>query len=275
MESTGLRTVVITGAASGIGERLARRLASAERLVLLDSDEERLAALCADLGPAAVPVVVDLADRSALRVVCDRWAAELSTVDLLVLNAGIGLVGRYNEVSDADVDHVLDVNLRAPMVLARALLTAVVRARGRIVVMSSVSGLVGSAGQVAYCASKYGIRGFADALRAELAGTGVSVTTVHPSGVRTRMADLARIGARTPAAAVAANRRVAGRHLTQDPDDVAAQIIVAARRRRSRVLIGAGSVVVDLVTRLSPRLAGALAVRFDSTGRSPHDTPLG
>jgi hypothetical protein len=63
--------------------------------------------------------------------------------------------------------------------------------------------------------------------------------------------------------------------LSQDPDDVAAQIIVAAMRRRSRVLIGAGSVVVDLVTRLSPRLAGALAVRFDSTGRSPHDTPLG
>jgi NAD(P)-dependent dehydrogenase (short-subunit alcohol dehydrogenase family) len=94
MESTGLRAVVITGAASGIGDRLARRLATAERLVLLDSDEERLTALCADLGAAAVPVVVDLADRSALRVVCDRWAAELSTVDLLVLNAGIGLVGR-------------------------------------------------------------------------------------------------------------------------------------------------------------------------------------
>lgn len=253
---------LVTGAASGIGEQLARRLTATSRLVLLDRDAPRLAALCADLGPTAQPVVVDLSDRTTLAQVGLDLAAALPRLDLLVLNAGVGLVGRLADVDDADLDHLLDVNLRAPMVVTRALLPALVAARGRVVVMASLSGVVGAAGQVGYAATKYGLRGFAEALQAELAGQGVSVTTVIAGGVRTRMADNVRRGARVTDAAMAHNRWLADALLTKDPGVVADRVLRAAVARRRRVLVGADARTVDLVARLSPALAGAVAVRL-------------
>ncbi len=261
---------LVTGAASGIGEQLARRLTATSRLVLLDRDAPRLAALCADLGPTAQPVVVDLSDRTTLAQVGLDLAAALPRLDLLVLNAGVGLVGRLADVDDADLDHLLDVNLRAPMVVTRALLPALVAARGRVVVMASLSGVVGAAGQVGYAATKYGLRGFAEALQAELAGQGVSVTTVIAGGVRTRMADNVRRGARVTDAAMAHNRWLADALLTKDPGVVADRVLRAAVARRRRVLVGADARTVDLVARLSPALAGAVAVRL-----AARTTPVG
>ena len=268
--ATEARVAVVTGAASGIGEQLVLRLSGARRLMLLDRDRARLEQVCRQVGPHAEPVLVDLADRAALAEVCRDLSRDVPMVDLLVLNAGVGLVGRLNDLDDADLDHLIDVNLRAPMVIARALLPAVVAARGRILVTSSLSGLVGASGQVPYCATKAGVRGFADALRAEVKAEGVSVTVAFPGGVRTSMASHARRGARTTAAAMAHNQALADRLLTRDAGDVAAAMLHATHARRRRVVIGWDARAVDLVSRLSPGLAGMVAERL-----AARTTPVG
>ncbi len=265
-------TALVTGAASGIGQHLSQQLAEVSQLVLVDKDPVGLQTLASGIGDTAVPQVVDLSDRAALRVACEGWKASIPRLDLLVLNAGIGLVGEVSQIDEADLDHLLDVNLRAPLVMAAALLPAVVVAQGRIVVMSSISGALGTAGQSVYAATKAGLRAYAESLDAEVASLGVSVTTVLAGGVRTEMARNVRGAAGATDEQLIANEELAERLLTRDPATVAARILAGAAARRRRVLIGADTRAADAVIRLSPRLAARLAAglaKVVSSGPKP------
>ena len=170
------REVLLTGATGGIGHAIARRLhAAGARLVLTGRRTDVLEPLAAELG--ARSLAVDLGDREAV----DRLLAECSGVDVLIANAALPASGALSEFSPEQIDRALEVNLRAPMVLARHLSEAMVgRGAGHLVFVSSLSGKAATPGSSVYSATKFGLRGFGQGLRADLRGTGVSASVVFP-----------------------------------------------------------------------------------------------
>lgn len=244
-------TAVVTGAASGIGAALAVALAARGcDLVLLDRDAERLAAVAGPLR--ATTYEVDLADAAATVAVGTEILAAHPRVRLLVNNAGIALGGRFDQITLAEYEEVIDVNFRAVVRLTHTLLPALRAETGsHLVTVSSLFGLVAPAGQTAYAASKFAVRGFSEALRQELAGE-VGVTTVHPGGVATRIAESARIGSGVPAADLERDRKVWDAVLTLAPEKAAAMVVRGIERRRARVLVGGSAVALDLLARLTP-----------------------
>jgi len=178
---------VVAGAAVGLGAEYARQLAALGlRLVLVDRDAPALAATTRELTPQVeiLPVTLDLARPD----VAPALTAALGTraVGLLVYNAAVGIVSRFLDITAAQATTMLDVNCRAPMLLAHALAPAMVaRGRGGIVVMSSMSGNFGSEQLAVYAATKAFDLVFADALWAELGPSGVDVLAVQPGSTRT------------------------------------------------------------------------------------------
>ena len=265
-------TAILTGAASGIGAALAGQLADrGAPLVLIDRDEERLSAVAATVrakyaGLPVTTVVVDLADEDATLALGQQLAADHPDTTLLINNAGVALGGRFDQVTAAEFDWLLAVNFRAVVTLTRALYPVLVAHPGsHLVNLSSLFGLIAPAGQVAYATSKYAVRGFTEAMRAELAPLQVGVTVVHPGGIRTRIAENARAGSGVPEHEGKAGRDAFAKLLTFDPDDAAALIVRAVERRRPRLLIGWSAKIPDVLARVAPgsytRLLGVLQRR--------------
>jgi len=174
------RSVLLTGATGGIGHAIARRLAGAgATLVLTGRRTGVLEPLAAELGARAEEV--DLTDAAAV----DRLAASCADVDVLVANAGLPGSGPLLDYGTDEIDRVLAVNLRAPMVLSRVLGERMVaRGSGHIVLVSSLSGKFASEGSAVYSATKFGLRGFGQALRGDLHAAGVGVSVVFPGFIR-------------------------------------------------------------------------------------------
>lgn len=251
-------TAVLTGAASGIGEQLAHGLAArGTHLVLLDRDAAGLASVAAAIrarhpGLDVDTVVVDLAELAALPAVVEEILAAHPRVDLLVNNAGVALAGRFEQVAAEEFDWLLDVNFRAPVVLTRLFLPALLRTPGsHLANMSSLFGLVAPPGQVAYATSKFALRGFTEALRHELEGR-VGVTVVHPSGVRTGIARSARLPAGVALDQAQVDRESFDALLTYPPARAAEAVLAGIARRRARLLVAPSAVLPDLVARLLP-----------------------
>ena len=175
MQIQGTRALV-TGAAGGIGAAIARRLRSeGAELVISGRRREPLDELAAQIGASVV--TADLAVRSELHALVDAAGA----VDILVANAALPAAGAIDSFTEDEIDRALEVNLHAPIILSRALLPGMrSRGRGQIVYISSLSGKVTSTRTGIYNASKFGLRGFAGALRADLHGTGVGVSAIFP-----------------------------------------------------------------------------------------------
>lgn len=176
------RRALVTGASGGLGPAIAHALhARGAHVVLSARRIDALEALAAELGERAEVVPGDLAvagDRERL--------AELATgADVLVPNAALPASGALDSFTPEEIDRALDVNLRAPIQLARAAVPEMVaRGHGGIVFVNSLSGKVATAGQSLYSATKYGLRGFARALREDLHGSGVTVATIFPGFIR-------------------------------------------------------------------------------------------
>jgi uncharacterized protein len=174
-------TVLLTGATGGIGQAIALALgARGARVLLSGRRAELLDELRARLGEGAESLPADLAERSAVAELAGRAGA----VDVLVANAALPGSGRVEDFTPDEIDRAIDVNLRAPVQLTRALLPGMLeRRRGHVVLVSSLSGKVASARGAIYSATKFGLRGFAAGLREDLPGTGVGVTVVYPGFV--------------------------------------------------------------------------------------------
>jgi len=172
------RRVLLTGASGGIGLAVARALhARGATVVATGRRTDVLEGLRAELGERIEALPADLADRDAVAVLPERAGA----VDVLVANAAVPASGPLLGFEPEELDRALDVNLRAPIHLARALAPAMVkRGSGHLVFVSSLSGKAASPGSSLYSATKFGLRGMALGLREDLEGTGVGVTTVFP-----------------------------------------------------------------------------------------------
>jgi short-subunit dehydrogenase len=253
------RTAVLTGAASGIGEHVAYGLAHrGSDLVLVDVDEARLETVgrritTAHPGLTVQTLVADLSDRPAVEAIAARVLSEHPAIGLLVNNAGIALGGRFDQVSIDQFEQVMNVNFRAPMLLTHALLPALTATPGgHLVNVSSLFGLIAPPGQSAYCASKFALRGLSESLRSELIDNGVGVTTVHPGGIKTRIAESALVGTHVPEEEIEPNRRLFAALLSYPPQKAAAQILRAVAKRKARLLIATSAKAPDLLARLLP-----------------------
>ncbi|MBW6434710.1 SDR family NAD(P)-dependent oxidoreductase [Actinoplanes hulinensis] len=274
------RTAVLTGAASGIGEQLAYGLAfRGSDLVLIDVDEDRLNPVAERIRSAhpalrVETIVADLSDRAAVESVAARVLTEHPAIGLLVNNAGIALGGRFDQVSVEQFEKVMNVNFRAPMLLIHALLPALTATPGgHLVNVSSLFGLIAPPGQTAYSASKFALRGLSESLRSELADRGVGVTTVHPGGIRTRIAESALVGSHVPEEEIEPNRKVFAALLSYPADKAAEQILRAVAKRKARLLIASSAKAPDLLARLLPvghaRIVRALTTASVSRGARP------
>ncbi|GAA2871549.1 short-chain dehydrogenase [Actinoplanes cyaneus] len=262
------RTAVLTGAASGIGEQLAYGLAHrGSNLVLVDVDGSRLEPVATRIrnvhpGRSVETIVADLSDRAAVDQVASRVPASLG---LLINNAGVALGGRFDQVGVDQFEHVMNVNFRAPMLLTHALLPALRASPGsHLVNVSSLFGLIAPPGQSAYCASKFALRGLSESLRGELIENGIGVTTVHPGGIRTRIAESALIGDGVPESDIAPTRKLFAALLSFPADKAAEQILRAVRSRKARLLIAANAKGPDLLQRLLPAGSAEIIRRLTS-----------
>ncbi len=174
------KRVLLTGATGGLGHAIARRLAAAGAHVVLSGRRgDVLVDLASEIGGEVAPA--DLSDPAAVR----DLAAAHGDVDILVANAGVPASGRLETYSEDQIERALLVNLHAPILLAHALTPQMVaRGSGHVVFMSSLAGKTATAGSSLYNATKFGLRGFAGALRAELHGTGVGVSSIFPGFIR-------------------------------------------------------------------------------------------
>ena len=251
------RVAVVTGAAGGIGRAIALALARrGAHLALVDVDAGGLASVAesaAALGGRAVVHRFDVTDRAAVAALPEQVRAALGRVDLLVNNAGVALGGTFEQVGADDFDWLIAINFDAVVRMTRAFLPLLHTSDdARIVNVSSVYGIVAPAGQTAYCASKFAVRGFSNALRHELEGSRVGVTVVHPGGVATAIARSARAPAGVPAEELARRRAAAERKLRMPPERAGEIIVRAVERRRARILVGGDAVVVSWLERLAP-----------------------
>jgi short-subunit dehydrogenase len=268
-------TAIVTGAASGIGQQLVYALARrGSALALVDRDAERLERVAREAsglsGRPLASYVTDLADDGATHALGGDLAAAHPDARLLVNNAGVALGGTFEQATEEEFDWLLAINLRAVITLTRALLPSLRANPGsHLVNVSSVFGLIAPAGQVAYATSKFAVRGFTEALRAELAGQ-VGVTVVHPGGIRTRIAETARIAAAATAAEEALGRTSFTRLLTYPPERAAEQIADAVEHRRPRLLIAPSARLSDGVARLAPaRYPALLGLIQRASGTKP------
>jgi NAD(P)-dependent dehydrogenase (short-subunit alcohol dehydrogenase family) len=246
------RSVVITGAAGGIGSALAQRFSAAgARVALLDRDEDGLDVLVLGLGAIgsdkiAIPCdVTSLEDcSSAVGRVVVAWGG----VDVLINNAGITHVSPF---VDTDVDvirRVMDVNFFGALNMTSAALPSLLERRGQIVVMSSVAGFAPLVLRTGYAASKHALHGCFESLRAELRGTGVGVTLVCPSFVRTGIADHA-LGAHGGAP----THRRTETGSPADPTDLADALFDATVHRRRLLLHSRTAKLAYFVSRVWPK----------------------
>jgi uncharacterized protein len=212
--------VLLTGASGGLGQAIARTLAAkGAKLTLTGRRVDVLEPLASELSGARV-IAVDLSDPQEV----DRLLEQAGDVQILVANAALPGSGLLESFTVEQIDKALDVNLRAPIVMAHALAPKMVaRKEGHLLFMSSLSGKAATAGSSIYNATKFGMRGFAGALRAELRPHGVGVSTVFPGFIR-EAGMFAESGAKLPPGVG-----------TRTPQDVADAVVSAIERNRGEV----------------------------------------
>lgn len=211
--------ILVTGGARGIGAATARLFAQHGAHVLLGDVDLDVAEETASSIPGARALRLDVTDR-------DSWAAllaETGPIDVLVNNAGVMPLGRFETEAEATTDLILDVNVRGMLNGMRAVVPGMVdRGRGHVVNVASMAGMIPIPGMVTYNASKFAALGASLAARREYDGTGVAICAILPSAVRTELSSGAQLGGGMP---------------TVDPEDVAAAVLDTLRTRAARTSV--------------------------------------
>jgi NAD(P)-dependent dehydrogenase (short-subunit alcohol dehydrogenase family) len=255
------KTALITGAASGIGRGIALALARrGTNLALADIDDAGLAEtvrLVGEADPESQILItthhLDVSDAAAIAAFPFEVVAAHSAIDILVNNAGVALGGTFERVSEADFDWLLSINLMGVIRMTRAFLPALRKSGdARLVNLSSIFGIISPPQQTAYTTSKFGVRGFSNALREELRGSGVGVTVVHPGGIATNIARSARAPSGITSEERARHAAAAQKALRMPPERAGEIIVQGIERRADRVIVGNDAKFLTLLERLAP-----------------------
>ncbi|GHH84722.1 short-chain dehydrogenase [Streptomyces sulfonofaciens] len=273
----GGRPVVITGAASGIGRALAVRLARlGSPVALADLDEDGLRRTAASLPAPVLARVLDVRDaQDVLRFAADVRAWLPGPLAAVFNNAGVAVTSTVLDAVPEDDDWLHAINFGGVVNGTRAFLPILVaQDEGVVVNTSSVFGLLGMPYQSAYCASKFAVRGFTDALRQELRGSGVRAVTVHPGGVATGIARNGRMhtdpqGRGRTKEQLAAEFEAAA---MTSPDRAAEIILHGVERGKARILVGPDAYLFDLLARLAPTHYHSVLARIASLRARPKES---
>lgn len=241
-------TILITGASGGIGGAIARQLAErGASLILVNRDGEKLEALAAQLratGAKVTPLVGDLAQPGEPARLVQDALEQAGAIDILINCAGVQNFGFFAEESAADTATLFNVNTIAPIAMVNAVLPHMLESgKGQIVNLGSIFGSIGFPCFASYSASKFALRGFSEALRRELAGTGVGVTYVAPRFTRTafnrsavtRMADALKMN-------------------QDEPESVATSVIATIERDDQECYLGWPEKLFVRINSILPRL---------------------
>lgn len=251
------RTVVIAGAASGIGRALAQRLSSHScPVAIADVDETGLKETEAGLSGPVLTRVLDVRDAEDQRAFAGEvraWAPQ--PIGAVFNNAGVAVSSSVLDAVPEDDNWLWDINFHGVVNGTRAFLpTLVEQGEGVVVNTSSVFGLVGMPNQSAYCSAKFAVRGFTDSLRQELRGTGVTAVNVHPGGINTNIVRNARFR-KDPEGRGRTHDQMAEEFaaITMTQPDKAAEIIHrGVEAGKARVLIGPDAYAFDMLARIAP-----------------------
>ena len=268
----------VTGAASGIGRALALELAARGcDLALADRDEAGLKSVAAEIGKGGARKVtvhrVDVGQPQEIAGFATAAIAAHPGLNIVVNNAGVALLGGFNEIDQAQMDWLMNINFWGVVHCCRAFLPHLSAQReAHIVNLSSIFGIIAPPGQTAYCAAKFAVRGFSESLRHELAtaNSPVKLSVVHPGGVATN------IVRNSPAGALVTDnaRRVQTIERFEavaktTPAAAALRIIAGIEKNAPRILIGNDARYMDLLQRFRPGTYwAALAKRIEKAMRT-------
>ncbi len=252
---------VITGAGSGIGRALAVRLAAegVAGIAIADINTDGLAETENLVGRTTKVTVhsVDVADREAMAAFTDDVIEQHGRATHLINNAGVALGGSVREVSLDEIEWLMGVNFWGVVHGTKFFLPHLEKeSSAHIVNISSLFGMIAPPGQAAYCASKFAVRGFTEALRHELEGTNISVSAVHPGGVSTNIVNAARIssGVTLSEEEIAKKRKFENKLLSRTSPEEAAEIIFRGMMRRNpQIIVGPDAAILSRIARLFPR----------------------
>ena len=251
----------VTGAASGIGRALAIELSARGcDLALADRDEAGLQAVAAEIARTTSRKVsvhrVDIGERTEIAAFAAAAIAAHPSLNILVNNAGVALLGQFNEIDQAEIEWLFNINFWGVVHSTRAFLSHLAtRPEAHIVNVSSIYGIIAPPGQTAYSSAKFAVRGFSESLRHELqaASSPVRLSVVHPGGVSTNIVRNMRMGAGVTdnerrALAIEWFDQIAG----TTPKDAALRIIRGIENNEPRILIGGDARFMDLLQRFRP-----------------------
>ena len=250
---------VVTGAASGIGRALAIALANLgiAGLAISDVNESGLnetSKLVAESGVKCSTHIVNVADKLEMQKFVEDVLAQHQKATHLINNAGVGLFGTFEQISLEDFEWLMGINFWGVVYGTRFFLPILKQQeKAHIINISSVFGMIAPPEQTAYCASKFAVRGFTEALRHELEDTNVRVSTVHPGGIKTNIARNSRVGEKVPEEYKQQGVKFFDKVALTTPEIAAATIINGIKNENSRILIGKDAHAISYIHRLFPK----------------------
>ena len=259
MSLSNTSVAVITGAASGIGRALAVRLAT-ERIAgiaVSDVNEAGLTETAAMVEKLGVPVsfhVTDVSDLKQVRQLAEDVIARHGRVTHLINNAGVGVIGTFEQLSIEDFEWLMGINFWGVIYGCKVFLPILKQQpAAHIINVSSVFGFIAPEEQSAYCSSKFAVRGFTESLRHELADTNVGVSCVHPGGILTNIVRNSRVGQDAPDEWKEQGSKLFDRIAKTTPEIAADVIVKGIKAREPRILIGKDALGISIISRLFPR----------------------
>ena len=252
--------IIITGASSGIGLALAKQLGQQGAQLLVTARREdrlrQLSDIISKSGKAKRPIIVagDITDFKVQKHVIETAQRDMGGLDILVNNAGLGALGPFSEATPERLRRVLDVNFIAPVELIRKSIPMLRQGNNALIVnVGSVLGHRAVPGKSEYCASKFAVHGFSDALRCELASQNIDVLLVSPSTTSSEFFDQV---IKTPSSAKP------HLHNAMSPEKVARRTMRAMKRGQHELILSTGGKLLVWIDRLCPPLANRLVAYF-------------
>lgn len=259
MSLSSKSVAVVTGAASGIGRALAVKLASEKiaGVAISDVNEAGLGETAAMAEQYGVPVsthVIDVSKLDQVQRLADEAVKKHGRVTHLINNAGVGVMGNFEQLSIEDIEWLMSINFWGVIYGCKVFLPILKEQESaHILNVSSVFGFIAPEEQTAYCASKFAVRGFTESLRHELAGTNVTVSAIHPGGIKTNIARNSRVGKDTPGEWKQQGAKFFDKVARTSPETAAEVIVKGIKGREPRILIGQDAYAISAISRLFPK----------------------
>lgn len=250
---------LVTGAASGIGRALAVRLADEKiaGIAICDINEAGLNETFEMLEKTGVTTskhIVDTSKLEQLERLRDEVLSKHGRVTHLINNAGVGLMGTFEQISLEDFEWLMSINFWGVIYGCKVFLPVLrEQEAAHIINISSVFGMIAPPEQTAYCSAKFAVRGFTESLRHELEETNVRVSCVHPGGIKTNIARNSRLGANTPTEYKSQGVTFFDKVAQTSPEQAAEVIVSGIKKVNPRILIGKDAYGINFVSRLFPK----------------------